>query len=270
MTNTTARISVDLIHYLDFNPDGSPVVVLLHGLGADATSWGFQIPALCEVGMRPIALDLPGFGQTLPGPGRWTIDRAAADTASLCSALVKGPVVVAGISLGGAVALQLALDHPELVEKLVLINTFACLRPRRFEEMGYLLGRFVVTNLRGKQYQAETVARRLFPLPEQADLRQELINRILKADERVYRDAMISVGMFNVRKRLKKINAPTLVISAENDNTVPLAAQAELVKGIPGARQVMIANAGHAVIADQPAAFNQALIAFIRGESDIR
>ena len=59
-------------HYLDFNPEGKPAVLLLHGLGADSTSWGYQIPLLSEAGFRPIVPDLPGFGKSIAGHNHWT------------------------------------------------------------------------------------------------------------------------------------------------------------------------------------------------------
>jgi 3-oxoadipate enol-lactonase len=252
-----------IFHYLDFNPDGHPAILLLHGLGADGSSWGFQIPVLSEAGLRPIAPDLPGFGKSIPGEGRWTIARAANEVARMVSGLNTSPLILVGISMGGTVALQLALDFPRLVQKLVLVSTFACLRPKRFDEMSYLLGRYVVANLRGKEYQAETVAQRLFPHPDQADLRAELISRILQSDEHIYRQAMQALGLFDVRRRLGEIEVPTLIISGENDTTVPLANQAELAAGIPGAHQIIIPQAGHAVIADQATRFNRELLAFI-------
>ena len=257
-----------IFHYLDFNPQGSPAVLLIHGLGADGSSWGYQIPALCKAGIRPIAPDLPGFGKTIPGEGRWTVAKAAADTARLIYGLAGGPMIVAGISLGGVVALQMALDFPQMVQKLILINTFACLRPKRFDEASYLLGRFVVANLRGKEYQAETVARRLFSRPEQEDLRRELVQRILQADQRVYRQAMQSLALFDVRKRLSEIRMPTLIISGENDTTVPLPNQMELVNGISGAEHSIIPDAGHAVIADQVMRFNKVFLDYLKSYRD--
>jgi pimeloyl-ACP methyl ester carboxylesterase len=256
-----------IFHYLDFNPDGSPTVLLLHGLGADGSSWGYQIPALCEAGLRPIAPDLPGFGKTIPGAGRWTIQKAAQDTARLIVGLAGGPVIVAGISLGGVVALQMALDFPQMISRLVLINTFACLRPKRFDEAGYLLGRFIVTNLRGKEYQAETVAWRLFPKPEQEALRRELVQRILQSDQRVYRQAMQSLALFDVRRRLGELRMPVLLISGQNDSTVPLENQNELAEGITGAEHVVIPDAGHAVIADQAMKFNRVFLEYLKSQA---
>lgn len=255
--------SPTILHYLDFNPQGSPPVLLLHGLGADSSSWGYQIPALCEAGLRPIAPDLPGFGKSLPGSGRWTIARAAEDVVRLLVGLKISQVRVVGISMGGTVALQMALDFPEWVQKLVLVSTFACLRPKRFDEMGYLVGRFVVANLRGKEYQAQAVAMRLFPDPAQAQLREEIKQRIIQSDQRVYRQAMQALALFDARRRLAEIQIPTLVISGERDTTVPLPNQRVLVEGIPGARQVVIPDAGHAVIVDQVARFNRELLGFV-------
>lgn len=262
-SQTVPSKSKTIFHYLDFNPEGTPPVLLLHGLGADGSSWGYQIPFLCEAGFRPIAPDMPGFGKSIPDDKRWTIGSTAADLARFIIGLKVEPVMVVGISLGGTVALQLGLDYPELVERLVLINTFACLRPKRFDEMGYLVKRFVVANLRGKEYQADAVAQRLFPKPDQTELRKELTQRILQSDERIYRQAMQSLALFDVRKRLAEIKIPTFVISGENDTTVPLPNQNDLVQGIAGARQVIIPDAGHAVIVDQYARFNHELIGML-------
>lgn len=261
--NSTSE-AVSYIHFLDYNPNGHPVVLLLHGLGVDGSSWGYQIPELCQEGFRPIAPDLPGFGKSSFPAERWSIKNTARAMAGLLSRLHVQSAVVAGISMGGTIALQLALDFPAVVEKLVLINTFACLRPKRISEMAYLASRFAVANLRGKNYQSQMVARRLFPNPEQAELRNEIIECIKQADPRAYRAAMLGLGLFNVRHRLADILAPTLIMSGAEDSTVGLACQDELARGIPGARHVIIPKAGHAVIADQPAQFNQAFIQFIR------
>ena len=252
-----------IFHFLDFNPKGNPAVLLLHGLGADSTSWGYQVPLLSEFGLRPIVPDLPGFGKSIAGYKHWTISKVASDVAMMLRKLTEEPVIAVGISMGGTVALQLALDFPRLVNKLVLISTFARLRPKRFDEMGFLLGRFVIAHMRGKEYQAGLVARRMFPRPEQEYLRKELIQQILQSNEHVYRQAMQSLALFDVHTRLDEIRMPTLVISGENNSTVPIANQIELANGIQGAKHVVIPDAGHALIVDQVARFNSELLGFI-------
>src|SRR5512136_147322 len=117
------------INYLDPHPDGTPAVLLLHGLGADASSWILQLPALTGGGFRPIATDTPGFGRSPHDGHSWSIPRIAADMANLVEELRTGPVHVVGLSMGGTIAQQFTLDHPQLARSLVLVSTFAVLRP---------------------------------------------------------------------------------------------------------------------------------------------
>ncbi len=89
------------LHYLDPNPSGHPVVLLLHGLGADSSSWTLQIPALTGAGFRPIAPDTPGFGHSPYDGAGWSIPRVAAGLAELLEEIHTGPVHVVGLSMGG-------------------------------------------------------------------------------------------------------------------------------------------------------------------------
>jgi 3-oxoadipate enol-lactonase len=262
MVHETNYQDIDM-NYLDPMPENDHPVLLLHGLGADGESWYYQIQALIESGLRPIVPDLPGFGASPAPRYRWTIRSVAKELADLLSNLTNAPVDVVGISLGGAIAQQLALDTPEKVRNLVLVNTFACLRPERANEWVYLLRRFAIASLRGANAQAQAVAWRIFPGAGQADLRQILVDKIQHADPKVYRSAMRSLALFDVRRKLKNIRMPVLVITSQNDTTVPLVNQAVLVRGISGAVQILIPDANHAVIADQPDLLNQALLSFL-------
>ena len=251
------------LHFLDPNPVGHPVVLLLHGLGADANSWILQLPGLTEAGFRPIATDTPGFGQS-PYDGRgWSIRRMAADMAGLIEELQTGPAHVVGLSMGGTIAQQFALDYPQLTRRLVLISTFAILRPDTLSGWLYFLQRFILVNTLGLPSQAKLVAQRVFPDPQYGQLREMLVETISRADPRAYRKAMFSLGLFNSVKRLGEINVPTLVVTGADDTTVTTARQRLLVDGIHAARQVIIPNAGHAVPVDQTERFNRELLAFL-------
>ncbi|MEA4909848.1 MAG: alpha/beta hydrolase [Anaerolineaceae bacterium] len=248
----------------DPNPQGGLPVVLLHGLGATSSCWGYQVPALVAAGMRPVAPDLPGFGQSPFTGRRWNVRYVTRQLVETLSARLDGQkAVVAGISMGGVFALQLAVDYPEMVESLVLVNTFACLRPRRWNDLRYLLIRFVKASLMGAPAQTEMVAQRLFPGPEQEEMRQIFLSQAAQSDRRVYRAAMRTLALIDLRRSLPTIRAKTLVVSGARDNTVGLVVQEELAERIPGARQTIISNAGHAVIAEQPDLFNQALLDFL-------
>ena len=251
------------IHFLDPAPENGHPILLLHGLGADSRSWGYQFSALASSGFRPIAVDLPGFGQSAPLQSGWNIPAVADQMASWLSVSGYGNIPVVGISMGGTVALQLAISHPEVVSSLILVSTFACLRPRNLHTASYLFRRFVSVAMRGGASQAEMVAWHLFPLPEQKELRTAMVDLIHETDPGVYKAAMSALATFDVRKKLATIRAPVLVISGEQDATVPLDNQRELVEHIPGARMVIIPGARHAVTADHPDSFNAAMLAFL-------
>jgi 3-oxoadipate enol-lactonase len=251
------------LHYLDPNPAGHPAVLLLHGLGADASSWTLQIPALTGAGFRPIAVDIPGFGQSPYDGGGWSIRRVAASMAGLMEELQTGPAHVVGLSLGGVIAQQFALDMPHLTCKLVLVSTFAVLRPDNLSGWYYFLQRFILVNTLGLPAQAKVVAQRVFPDPRHEQLRNILVETISRADPRAYRKAMVSLGLFTSLKRLGEIKAPTLVVTGEDDTTVNPARQRLLATGIPNAQQVIIPEAGHAAPVDQADRFNRELLLFL-------
>lgn len=251
------------LHLLDPNPGGHPAVLLLHGLGATGASWTLQLPPLTEAGFRPLAPDAPGFGNS-PYDGRgWSAARVASQLAALLGELQTGPAHVVGLSMGGVIAQQFARDFPHLTRRLVLVSTFAALRPDSLSGWLYFLHRGLAVTLRGPRAQAELVAARVFPRPDQAPLREMLLETILRADRRAYRAAMRSLASFNSRGWLKDITAPTLVVTGADDTTVSPARQTLLAQGIPGARQVVMEGAGHAVSVDRADEFNRLLLDFL-------
>lgn len=255
------------LHVLDPNPNGSPAILLLHGLGANGSSWTLQFDSLVEAGFRPIAPDVPGFGES-PYDGKgWNISRVSNAMAVLLNELEVVPVHVVGISMGGIIAQQLVLDHSRMVRKLILVNTFSILRPKRLSGWLYFLQRFLLVHILGLPTQAKFVAKRIFPGQDQQAMRDLLVEQITQANPRAYRAAMRSLGLFNSSKRLREITVPTLVITSDHDTTVPIDSQKFLVDNISSARQVVIQNAGHAVTIDQPVAFNAALMEFLTEKS---
>ena len=251
------------IHYLDPYPEGSPTVVLLHGLGATAESWQLQIPPLTGAGFRPIAPDQRGFGQsTYPGGGMTVADMAG-DVAALLRHLGIPSAAVVGISMGGTVAQQFALDYPQMTERLVLINTFARMRAEGIGQVFYFLLRMVLVHTVGVERQAEVVSERLFPAPEEAELREQIRAQIAQADPRGYRAAMRALARFNVEDRLPEIAVPTLVVTGEADTTVSPRYQRVLAERIPNARQVILPGAGHPLTVSHPQEFNEILLSFL-------
>ena len=251
------------LHFLDPNPSGGPAVLLLHGLGADGTSWILQMPALGEAGFRPVAPDVPGFGSSPYDGAGWNVRRVAAQMADLLEELGCGPAHILGLSMGGVIAQQFALDFPQFTRKLVLVSTFSVLRPQGLKGWVYFTRRAAAILILGMNAQAQVVARHIFPNPQDEGLRAMYLASVARANPRAYRKAMLSMGTFDSRNRLGEIKAPTLVITGSEDGTIAPERQKILAEGISSARQVIIPQAGHAVSVDQAQRFNQELLDFL-------
>lgn len=251
------------ILYIDPGEKSGKPVLLIHGLGVDGSSWTLQFPELINAGFRPIAIDVPGFGNSPIGTSNWSIERVSRDIVEFLKENKFDPIIIIGLSMGGTIAQQITLDYPGLVSKLVLANTFSVLRPASLKGWIYFIQRFVLVHTLGLKVQSRFVSKRIFPLPEQEGLRMEMISQILKADPRAYRAAMRSLGLFNSKKRLPGINIPTLVITGAKDTTVPPTHQSTMAGWIPGAKQVFMKEAGHAASVEFPEEFNRILLDFL-------
>jgi 3-oxoadipate enol-lactonase len=240
---------------------GSPLV-LLHGLGSSRNDWLLQLPALVPR-YRTVAVDLRGHGGSPPPPGPYRLDHFAADVAQLLQRIGAHPAHVVGISLGGAVALQLALDFPELMHSLVLVNTAARFVSDSWQQRLMGMKRMASVYLFGMDRVAKAVAARLFPKPEQVQLRRETVERIRNNDLAAYRATLWAIARFDVQARLGEISCPALVVAGDQDTTVPLASKRLLAERIPHSRMEIIADSGHATPVDQPEAFNRVFMQFL-------
>jgi pimeloyl-ACP methyl ester carboxylesterase len=252
------------LHFLDPQPSNEPAVLLLHGLGVDSSSWILQMEPLAEAGFRPIAPDVTGFGASPYTGGGWSVGQAADSMAALLDELKVGASHVVGISMGGVIAQELALLYPAQVQRLVLANTFARILPDSLSGWIYFAERAILAHTLGVPTQARLVAKRLFPEPGQALLRQELIRQVSAADPRAYRAALRALGLYNSTPRLKEIRSPTLVITGDCDSTVPPRNQRVLASGIQGSKQVVVRGAGHAVSVEMPEEFNRIVSQFLQ------
>jgi 3-oxoadipate enol-lactonase len=256
----TATIHQVRIHYEQAG--SGEAILFLHGLGSCGQDWQLQMPVFAER-FRVIAPDLRGHGQSDKPPSGVRVAHLTSDVIGLMDALKIERAHVVGLSLGGCVAQLLALDAPHRVHSLTLVNTFARLEADSPRHAFMLASRMAVLGLRGLPAQAEYVAARLFPKPEQADFRQLAAERIAANDPATYRRLLFAIRAFNVRNRLREIKCPTLVIAGDRDTTVPLRAKRLIAERIPGARMEIIADSGHATPIDQPEVFNRLVLGFV-------
>src|SRR5262249_22775631 len=144
-------------------------IVLLHGLGSSSADWRLQRAAL-GARYRLIVPDLRGHGRSPRGRGGLGAGAMAADLAALLDDLEAPPAHVVGLSLGGCVALALALDQPARVRSLTLVNTFARLSFAGPRGALRVLARLALLACAPMPVVAAHVARGLFPRPDQREL----------------------------------------------------------------------------------------------------
>jgi 3-oxoadipate enol-lactonase len=241
--------------------DAKAAVVLLHGLGSCGDDWGMQVTELAHL-YRVITPDLPGHGENGPSEPVGTVESMAQAVSGLADALGANPVHVVGLSLGGAVALQWAIDRPDQVRSLTAVNTFARLSLAR-RGLLRMAGRVLLLLTGRMESLGDWVARGLFPGPDQRELQRLAAARIAGNSWRGYLQAALAVARFDCREGLERIKAPTLVIAGEKDTTVPMGPKLELARRIPGARLEIISGSGHVTPIDAAPRFNALLLGFL-------
>ena len=253
------RIGDVELHY-EVTGQGNPIV-FLHGLGSSGRDWEPQVTAFSGR-YQVITVDMRGHGQSDKPPGPYSIAGFAADAAGLMDALALGPAHVVGISMGGMIALQLALDAPERVRSLAAVNCGGELVLRTFRERREGWMRFLVARLLGMRRMGEVLSERLFPNEDQAALRTLFVERWAENDQRAYMASMRALVGWSVMERLGEIRCPTLVVASDQDYS-PVADKEAVVARIPHAELAVIPDARHAVPFAQPEKFNAVLAAFL-------
>ncbi len=254
----------EMTFYYEEAGRGEPLL-LLHGLGSSTADWVLQMEAFAAK-YRVIAVDMRGHGRSTKPPGPYTIPMFAADTVNFLRALQIPAAHILGISLGGMIAFQLAVSSPEMVKSMVIVNSIPAMVVSGFADRWQLWQRSAIVELMGVRRMGEYLAPRLFPKPEQAELRQEMIQRWAQNDKQAYMAAMRSFVGWDVTDQLAAIDCPVLVISADEDYW-PVADKEAYTAQIPQAQLLVIADSRHATPVDQPEIFNTAVLKFLSSVS---
>lgn len=258
------------IDYLDEGPPGgrSPQSVLfLHGLGATAEAWRAQLDGLSPM-MRCVAWTMPGYGRSRPVRGELSIAGLADAAAGLIDGLELPPVAVVGHSLGGFVAQELALRHPERVDRLVLVSTAPAFGgedgPGGLAAAEFLAARMEPVN-EGRRMQY--IARQVVPAMVAPDCPltvQEAAMKLMAAlTPASYRAALEAVIRFDARDRLGGLARPTLCVTGRLDTTTPPADAERLAALIPEARLELVDGAGHLLPMERPDELNRLIRSFL-------
>jgi pimeloyl-ACP methyl ester carboxylesterase len=183
--------------------------------------------------------------------------------AALLAELEEPPAHVVGLSLGGCIALALALRAPARVRSLTLVNAFAQLRPAGVGPALRLAARLALLAAAPMSAVASLVARGLFPRPEQAALCEAAARSLARTSRRAYVAGLRALAGFDARAALAGVRCPTLIVAGADDATVALERKEALARAIPGARWALVPGSGHATNADHPDAFNATLREFL-------
>jgi len=238
-----------------------PTVILIHGLGGQGADWTPQIDHLASR-FRVLAPDLRGHGQSPKPAGPYAMRDLAADVAALIRRVGGGPVHVVGLSLGGMVAFQLAVDDPALVRTLTIVNSGPEVVPRNLTERFALSSRVFVVKWFGLERMGRILAPRLFPGPDRASDRDRFLTQFLTNDRDAYLASLRAIIGWRVTPRIGRITAPTLVVASELDYTPPERKE-EYVRLMPNAKLVVVPDAHHALPMEDPETFNAVLAEFL-------
>jgi pimeloyl-ACP methyl ester carboxylesterase len=187
----------------------------------------------------------------------------AGDCASILKDLECYPAHVMGISLGGMVAFQLAVDYPDLIRKLVIVNAVPDLVPSSIQDMLSYWQRLLIIRLLGMEKMGQVLADRFFTGPGQESLKAVFVKRWSENHKPSYRASLKAAFGWSIRDRLGEIKAPTLVIGADGDY-FPVEDKVAYTALIPEARLVVVNNSKHALPAEKPQEFNDIAENFLR------
>ncbi len=250
----------NLDFYYEIHGKGTPLV-FLHGLGSSSLDWQKQV-AFFSNQFQTITIDLRGHGKSEKPPGPYSVAQFAADTANLFKFLNLPPAHVAGLSMGGMVAFQLAVDAPNLLRSLTIINSGPELVLRTFGERLAFFQRALLVRCLGMRYMASLLGRLLLPEPHQQADQQTLIQRWAKNDKKAYLASLRAIIGWSVADRISSIQCPTLIIAADMDYT-PISFKEAYRAKMSQAELVVIRNSRHLSPVDQPEQLNDALLEFL-------
>jgi pimeloyl-ACP methyl ester carboxylesterase len=266
------------VHFVDFGGEGSPLV-MVHGLGGNALNWMAVAPALAKR-HHAVAIDLAGFGQTPLFKRSAAVGANAELVRQFIDKVFDEPVILMGNSMGGHISILVAADHPDKVDRLVLVDpAVPGVHVRRPEPA--MLGVMAALSVPGL---AENLLDRRARLLGPEGLVRETLAAVCADPSRVGADVVeahvrltserANLGRQNYRAllqatrsiglrmadprfwlRARQVKAPALVIHGELDHVIPLASARELVRRVPGWKLEVIEGVGHVPMMETPNAF---------------
>lgn len=239
--------------------DAGSALVFVHGVGSTASIWDAQLRHFGPH-YRCAAIELRGNGVPKPEPDPSLITREgyARDVLAVADALGFERFTIVGCSLGGVVAFELWKNVPERIESMVIVGSFAAYPNAR----GYADGVKAAVREAGDMAVFARARAAKLGLPPQRTA--ETVDQMSVKTVPSYLAATEATWTGDYTALLGSIDVPVLVAVGERDAIAPLALSEAIVQAIPGARLDVVPDAGHVANADNPAAFDALVDAFLR------
>lgn len=255
--------------YYDDCGKGHPLLFLT-GLGGSRFGWWKQIDPFAAR-FRVINMDNRDGGDSAPGTGPYSVADMAEDTAGVIQNLKLGPTHIVGISMGGMIAQELAIRHPDLVDKMVLASTTAG-GPSNVNPAPEIAAML----MRGAGEDLETRVRKTYPLiagpgymaahPEDLDhIVQTAVAKPMSLESYQRQlGACVDHMTKGAADRLAQISAPTLVVHGDSDPLIPYPNGQYLAAHIKGARLITYQGVGHLTMIEAADKFNRDVMQFLQ------
>ena len=248
------------LHHRVTGPSSGAFVLLGGSLGSTHRLWD-ELVADLSGDHQVVAIDLRGHGDSPTAVGPLTVADLASDVIALAGLIGAERFHYVGISLGGAVGQQVALEAPDRLLSLTLACTAA-----RFGEPATWHERAAAVRADGMEQLRGATADRWFTDEvrlESPERVAEILDQLVATDPESYATVCEAIAVFDSRDRLGAVTAPTLVLTADGDPTCPPAVTSILREGIPGADHVLLDGSAHLANICRPDAFGAAVRAHL-------
>ncbi|MGH8506131.1 MAG: alpha/beta fold hydrolase [Stenotrophobium sp.] len=255
------------IHYLDEGK--GPVVVFLHGSGNGACGYSNfkgNYPALVKAGYRVILPDLIGFGYSdKPDDVEYPLSFFVECVKQTLDVIGVNRYTLLGNSLGGAVALGFALEHPQNVERLVLMAPGGVSDMPEYQAMPGMAALFAHLAT-GKPFTHDTMKAFFIKafVVDPAFVDDQLVAERLELMKLQNPQVMKTMKVPNLTERLGEIKCLTLALWGINENMMPEVGILRLAKGLPDCRMVLVPKCGHWVMIEHRELFNRTVLDFLK------
>ena len=254
------------LHYFEAGPPGGggTPLVLVHGLGARGEDWAAMIPALAAQGFHVYAPDLLGYGRSPKPDVDYSISLEEQTVVQFMQAMHVPRADVGGWSMGGWIAMKLALDHREMVDRLVIYDSAGVYFPATWEP-----ALFTPSDVVGVKKLIAMLTPKPRPLPSFA---AEAALRKLEGNAWVVQRSLSAMtnGKDLLDFRLQGITKPMLIVWGSRDDLIPLSAGERIHNSVPRSVLNIVEGCGHLAPAECPLPVIEGTVEFLRAEPPMR